>query len=149
MIVLGLGMTKSNLDLKGVKPIKLELDFLRMVYFIERYEEIQCGYLVVTTEQIRTRVNGWKQKYDIDDAIIQIHCVSLTTQEIQDLQQEKKANNRVMRQKVGSPNTASLATQGKNLMESKLQEIIEDKEQTRACESFLLKGIHWDYVGKK
>lgn len=67
-----LGMSKSNLDLKGAKGPKLELDYLRLVYAakeLQRLGEGSATYLCVMTSEIEQRISVWARKYDAQGVV--------------------------------------------------------------------------------
>ena len=67
-----IGMAKSNLDLRGAKGPKLELDFLRLVYAVKeakRENQETKAYLLVMTEKIKNRVNEWAKKYNAEGLV--------------------------------------------------------------------------------
>ena len=67
-----LGMSKSNLDLKGAKGPKLELDYLRLVYAAKEFKkrgEHSVQYLCVMTAEISQRISVWAKKYEAEGIV--------------------------------------------------------------------------------
>lgn len=61
-----LGMARSNLDLKRAKRTKTEFDFLKLLFAVRQFEEVQKGYLLVMDEKIKSAIeNNWNTKYGI------------------------------------------------------------------------------------
>ena len=61
-----LGTSTSNLDFKGAKGPKTELDYLRLVYAVKEIKkqgDDAQGYLVVMTDEMLNRVSQWEHKY--------------------------------------------------------------------------------------
>ena len=61
-----LGMAKSCLDLKGAKSSKVELDFLRLLYAVQKIEdngESAIGCFFVGNEKVKKTVETWFNKY--------------------------------------------------------------------------------------
>ncbi len=89
-----LGMVKRNLDLKGAKGPKLELDFLRLVYAVKelrRSGNEAKGYLLVMTSPIAQRVAAWQAKYQAGDSVV-VEIASLSAEQLGTIQAEVRAN---------------------------------------------------------
>jgi hypothetical protein len=151
-----LGMAKRNLDLKGAKGPRLELDFLRLVYAVKelrRGDDDAQGYLLVVGEKIKQRVDKrWREKYRAGDTV-RVCVAQLTDTERAALEQEVKKNIAGMvagtlGEDVGD---RSNAMQGARLIERELKRTIESHERgVQQCddppESII--DIQWDYYGR-
>ncbi|MCB0594433.1 MAG: hypothetical protein H6557_14170 [Lewinellaceae bacterium] len=144
-----IGMAKSNLSLKDCQSRKLELDFLRLAYTVQRVEVVKKGYLMVTTEKIKKRTEKWKEKYQLDGEV-EVLVAKLDEEMLQSLEAEKEMNVKGML--VGTAGKKSegqsVAKLGKRLLEKALQQYIEENEQTVAWEGEPPLSIQWDYCGK-
>ncbi len=146
-------MAKSFLDLKGARASGLELDYLRLLYFVKeiRKEGEAQGYLLVMDEKICQRVNKWKDKYQSSDEVEVINA-SLTINERQLLENEKNQNRKgnVAGTKGEEVNGKSDAGVGKMIGETKLNESIIKKEKGVKPSGDKMKfGIQWDFYGIK
>ena len=149
-----LGMAKSNLDLNGVKPIKLELDFLRLVYAVKELRakgEDAQGYLLIMTETIEQRTRVWARKYDAEDTVIVVR-LELSDDQLARRRDEVTANIQAMVDVVqgrGSREGAD-ARFGRDLGENALAALIESRETKVVRKSDQARfpfGIRWDYYG--
>ncbi len=74
-----LGMAKSNLyTSKAGSKSSLELDFLRLVYFLKTHDNVSKCYLQVLEKDMLKLINEWKLKYNtdgIDDKLVINYCV--------------------------------------------------------------------------
>ncbi len=149
-----LGMAKSNLDLNGVKPIKLELDFLRLAYAVKELRakgESAQGYLLVMTETIEQRTRAWACKYDTGDTVIVVRP-ELSDDQLARRRDEVTDNIQAMVDVVqgrGSGEGAD-ASFGRDLGESALAALIESREAQVVRESDQAQfpfSIRWDYYG--
>ena len=149
-----LGMVKSNLDIRGAKGPKLELDCLRLVYSVRclrQSGDSAIGYLVVMTPKIAKTVNGWISRYDARDSV-KVIVASLSAEQMLKLAAEKEENRQGMvAGTIGKPaDGRSDASYGQSLGEEILRESIRQlepglKEVTnKALFPF---GIRWDYYG--
>ena len=150
-----LGMAKSNLDMKGAKGPKLELDFLRLAYAVKELSskgDSATGYLLVMTEEIAQRARSWTEKYQSGDAVV-IAVANLSPTELVALRTEKE--NNVAGMVAGSlgndVGSQSVAEMGRQLGERKLRKTIMDTEhkvqEIEDVNEFPL-GIRWDYYGR-
>jgi hypothetical protein len=150
-----LGMAKSNLDLKGAKGPKLELDLLRLVYAVKELRQRgdqAKGYLLVMTEDIAKRTESWIQKYQAGDTVV-VAVAKLSPDSQEALEIEKKNNVTGMLagslgNTVGSRSDAAL---GKRLGERALRSRImgdEPEIQEITDKSAFPLGIHWDFYGQ-
>lgn len=144
-----IGMAKSNLKLNDGQSRKLELDFLRLAYAVQRLEEVEKGYLIVATEKSKKRAEGWKEKYQLDGEV-EVLKAELNDEQLQSLKTEKQGNVKGMFAGTAGKKSEGLsnAKLGKQLLEQALQQYIEEKEQTVAWDGELPLGIQWDYCGK-
>ena len=88
-----IGMAKSNLSLKDCQSRKLELDFLRLAYTVQRVEVVKKGYLMVTTEKIKKRTEKWKEKYQLDGEV-EVLVAKLAMVTLTPITTPKKATSR-------------------------------------------------------
>lgn len=143
------GMAKSPLVLNGAIPRNLELDFLRLVYAVEHFRASgheSVGYIVVLTEAIRERIEGWVNKYDAGDCV-RIFVAQITAEERADLVAEKARNRQG--NVPGSDAVLASAAFGRQLVETALRRkcladhpgLHELTETTRPL------SIKWDFYG--
>ncbi len=152
-----LGMAKSNLDLKGAKNQKTELDLLRLIYAVERMMkrgESAKGYLLVANELVCKRAGLWLEKYETD-VIDQIEILNfeemfpaLYDKSKQGLIEEKNrnaiANTLHVDKKVNGD--GAIAKKGKKLFEAALREYLVDHYQIENVKSENMPlGINWDF----
>jgi hypothetical protein len=149
-----LGMAKRNLDLRGAKGPKLELDFLRLVYAVNHFRGLgddAKAYLLVLTPEIKQRAEGWIRKYQAGDAV-SVVAGSLSQAERQMLDREVAANVAGMLAGTTGAEVAgrSSASVGGALGEEYLRRLVEQSEpgaeQIRDKSTFPF-GINWDYYG--
>jgi hypothetical protein len=151
-----LGMAKSNLDLRGAKGLKLELDLLRLVYAVKelrsRVREEAQGYLLVMTQGIAERAMSWMQKYEAGDAVVVVEA-GLSHGDLAALRAEKNRNVAGMvagtlGEVVGDQSDAAL---GKRLGEKELRNLIISKEPGAneiTDERKFPFGVRWDFYGQ-
>lgn len=148
-----LGMVKSNLDMKGAKAPKLELDYVRLLMVVRdlRREGYDVkGYLGVTTAAIQGHVvNHWHKRYKASDD--DVHVVVILDPSGRQLLDVEKLTNASAN--LPSPEVAedAIATEGKKLedrlrikiieLEGELNE--EPAERPYTCD------IRWDFFGMK
>lgn len=150
-----LGMAKSFLDLKGARAPELELDYLRLLYFVKeiRKEGEAQGYLLVMDEKICQRVNKWKDKYQSKDEVEVINAMPMLTDNEKLLVKSEKNQNRegmLAGARGEEVNDKSNARIGGGIGENKLKEYIMDKEKdVRPIEDKTKYrfGIQWDFYG--
>jgi hypothetical protein len=149
-----LGMVKRNLDLKGAKGPKLELDFLRLVYAVKELRKAGYeakGYLLVMTTSIARRVNAWRKKYDAGDSVL-VETAQLSPGQRQTIENEIRENkNGMVAGTVGEDVAGrSDATDGAKIGEELLRQLIETHEPV-VHRSFHEQDfpflIRWDYYG--
>jgi hypothetical protein len=147
-----LGMVKRNLDLKGAKAPKLELDFLRLAYVVKELRQSgkeAKGYLLVMTPEIAQRVEGWRIKYKANDSVLTESALLTPTQRAS-IEQEVERNTEGMIAGTLGNDTAgrSDASAGGGLGEVLLEEFIERHEAgvSRKSSDFPF-SIRWDYYG--
>ena len=150
-----LGMAKRNIDLKGAKQQKLELDYLRLVYCVKELRRAKAdaqGYLLVMTDPIARRVEVWRDKYSADETV-RVHVAQLSEQNMRDIQDEIQANiDGMVAGTIGEGVAGrSDASVGGQLGERQLQDVIASHEQNVVrCEDeveFPFR-IRWDYYGR-
>lgn len=149
-----LGMVKRNLDLKGAKGPKLELDFLRLVYAIKELQKSgheAKGYLLVMTPRISRRIDAWRKKYEAGNTVV-VETAQLSPEQRQTIEDEIRENkNGMVAGTVGEDVAGrSDATVGAKIGEELLRKLIETHESGiyRSCneQDFPLL-IRWDYYG--
>ena len=143
-------MAKSNLDLKGAKGPKLELDFLRLAYASRQLEgEVRC-YLVVMTEEIAIHVGGWAIKYEAED-LVEVLVAPLSPEQLTALRAEKLRNIQAMVDGVaGKDASAADASFGRDLGEHYLHQIVAERhpQATQVAATVHPFGVRWDYCGE-
>ncbi|MCB0567499.1 MAG: hypothetical protein H6573_08780 [Lewinellaceae bacterium] len=144
-----IGMAKSNLKLNDGQSRKLELDFLRLAYAVQRVEEVEKGYLIVATDKSKKRAEGWKEKYQLDGEV-EVLVAKLNENELKLLKSEKQVNIEGMLEGTTGKGKSkrSIAKLGKSLLEDALKQYIEEKEATTVWEGESPLGIQWDYCGQ-
>jgi hypothetical protein len=155
------GMAKSCLNVKGAKLQKIELDFLRLLYFVEKFEvqgDSAVGYLLVYDEAIKKTVKNWfidKYKNDGDKIIVK------TISEVKPIWETKESDINLLeseKQRNSEANTSHIKLQpkekasgefGKVLFEEALSEYLINeykiKESNFSKKQF---GIDWDFYHK-
>jgi hypothetical protein len=151
-----LGMAKSNLDLNGSKPIKLELDFLRLVYAVKALrgggDEAQ-GYLIVVSAEVERRTRAWRQKYAAGDTVL-VARAAITAEELGRREAEVLANTQSM---VGvvlgtGDGAGSDASFGRDLGELALARLILSQEPAitrHSDEKMFPLRVKWDFYGTR
>ena len=89
-----LGMAKSQLDLRGAKSQKLELDYLRLIYAVKeirKQRDHAIGYLAVLTPGILDRVKQWETKYQAE-GFVKVMYIPLPSSDRNRLEKEKTSN---------------------------------------------------------
>jgi hypothetical protein len=150
-----LGMAKRNIDLKGAKGPKLELDYLRLVYCVKELRRANSdaqGYLLVMTDPIARRVDVWQDKYSADQTV-SVHVAQLSEQNMTDIRAEIQANiDGMVAGTIGEEVAGrSDASVGGQLGERQLQSVIESHEPNVVrCndEAEFPFRIRWDYYGR-
>jgi len=149
-----LGMVKRNLDMKGAKGPKLELDFLRLVYAVKELRgsgDEAKGYLLVMTPAIAQRVAAWQAKYQAGDSVT-VLTAQLSQEELDTIQAEVRANIEGMVAGTVGEDVAgrSDATAGAQIGEDLLRQLVESHEQgVTPCqnERNVPFRIRWNYYG--
>ncbi|MFC2019153.1 hypothetical protein ACFLU4_04260 [Chloroflexota bacterium] len=147
-------MAKSNLDLRGAKGPKLELDYLRLVFAIKEIRkqgDSAQGYLVVMTDEILNRAKKWEYKYKGEE-FVTLTTASLSNQTKRTLENEKTRNTEGMVAGASGGNADGLsnADNGRDIGEGALSHIIAQMEpnvQRIRDESKFPLGIRWDFYG--
>lgn len=142
--VIVIGMAKSSLYLKtaGVRR-NLELDVLRMIYFINTGENIK-GFLLVYNEKIKNLVIKWLKKYHFDkiDRFTIFTFSDTPTEKLNEMMKEKQDNASFKN---------SIADFSKKYTEELLTNKIDNEFESRGfkksnvSETTILNGINWDY----
>ncbi len=149
-----LGMAKSNLDLRGAKGPKLELDYLRLVFAIKEIRkqgDNAQGYLVLMTDKILNGVKKWECRYHGKE-FVTVEVASLSDQTKHTLENEKARNTEgmVAGASGGNAGSRSNADNGRYIGEAALSHIILQLEpnvqRIRDGSKFPL-GIQWDFYG--
>ena len=149
-----LGMVKSNLDFKGAKGPRLELDYLRLVYAVKEMRkqgDNAQGYLVVMTDEMLNRVSQWEDKYR-GRGHVEVISASLAGRIRYKLEHEKATNvagmiEGLMGDKAASHSNANI---GREIGEDALNETIlrlEPNVQRVRDENRFPLGIRWDFYG--
>ena len=145
-----LGMAKGSLDLRGAKPIKLELDYLRLAYAAKERKKkglrTKC-YLFVTSEEASTRIKDWGLKYNSKGLVKVIVRKGITDQEFNLLIREKNRNAIGID---GREASYSIASMSEKVCERCLKDYIEKENQGAVgikSSSFPF-GVQWDYCGE-
>jgi len=148
------GMAKSNLDLKGAKGPKLELDYLRLIYAAKEHKRKgfdSDAFLLVMTPEIANRVQTWNSKYDAD-GVVNVVTANMSITQKEALSKEKKNNIHGMVAGTTGRIVAgrSDAKVGKEIGESQLRAAImkkypEVKEITKEAE--FPYAVLWDFYG--
>ena len=143
-------MAKSNLDMKGAKPVKLELDFLRLAYAVQKDDSVEKGYLMVSSESIKTRTQTWNKKYSLKGEV-GVLVAQLSQSDLKLLEAEKANNSEGILKKddLDLDNKKSIAKMGKSLLEKELKLQVESREGSLEETNNYPLGIRWDYCGSK
>ena len=162
-----LGMAKSPLQVakgsyneiadkytKAIKPgpsRSLELDFFRLVYAAKELRakgyEVHA-YMMVTTDILVKKVEQWREKYEVEEYLVNIVSAALTEDEIKYLVEEKENNRTANTPHSMNKETNAKADYGKTLIESKLKAHIEvnhSKEEYIEDLKNMPFQIGWDY----
>jgi len=148
------GMAKSNLDLKGAKGPKLELDYLRLVYAAKEHKRkgLDSGaFLLVMTPEIANRVETWNKKYDAEGVVNVVTAIMSVSQK-EAMSEEKKNNiqGMVAGTTGGTVSGRSDAKVGKEIGESQLRRaIMEEYPEVKEIreESKFPYAVRWDFYG--
>lgn len=139
-----IGMAKSSLKMKtaGVRR-NLELDVLRIIYFINAGENIQ-GFLLVYNDEIKSLVEKWLKKYHfIEVSKFTIFTFSDVSKEKLDEIIKEKENNSSFKN--------SKADISKKCTEDLLINRIDKKFEAQGFKKvnksgpIIYDGINWDY----
>lgn len=148
------GMAKSNLDFKGAKGPKLELDYLRLVYAVKEHKRkgLDAGaFLLVMTPEIANRIKTWNKKYDAA-GVVDVVTAIISVSQKEALSEEKKNNihGMVTGTTGGTVSGRSDAKVGTEIGESQLRKVIMEKypevKEIRE-ESKYPYAIRWDFYG--
>ena len=149
------GMAKSQLDLKGAKGPKLELDYLRLAYVVKQIESVggsAQGYLVILAPNVLDRVRQWEAKYQARGCVNVVY-VPLPNNDINELKREKANNIAGMvagttGSKVGGLSTANFGRDiGEMALERKILELEPGVRRITDSKKFPF-GIKWDFYGE-
>lgn len=149
-----LGMAKSNLDLRGAKAPKLELDVLPLIVAVRTLRETKQdadGYIVVLHAKVDRRVALWLDKYQANDCV-QCYHAELSQFERIELRNEKTRNAAAIRlvERTQSRQDGADASRGRDLGERELLKLILAKEpsvrETARTEKRPL-SVNWDFYG--
>ncbi|MEO7360464.1 MAG: hypothetical protein ABI120_09040 [Gemmatimonadaceae bacterium] len=147
-------MAKSNLDLRGAKAPKLELDVLRLIVAVRDLRKdgnSAEGYVLVLHQRVQNRVGSWLVKYGALDCII-CECGDLHETERADVIAEKERNAGAARDAVRTNKRSRMASanRGRDLGEAALERSIRSKEQGVIALGDRKKSplsIDWDFFG--
>lgn len=142
--VIAIGMAKSSLKMKtaGVRR-NLELDVLRIIYFINTGENIQ-GFLLVYNQEIKNIVIKWLKKYHFDKVNkFTIFTFSDAPKETLDEMIKEKQNNSSF--KNSKADISKKYTE--KLLTSKIENEFDIKgfKKVDTLKPIILSGINWDY----
>lgn len=151
-----LGMAKSSLDLRGAKASKLELDFFKLAFAVQKLRSTGSqaqGYLLVLDKRVARAAEEWRVKYQAEH-LVEAVLVKLPTSEERALLEAEKARNKaalsVVHDVGGAEKALSVAAFGKKYGESALVESIRQLHpkvtQIKDKRRFPL-GIDWDFYG--
>jgi hypothetical protein len=141
------GMAKSGLIPHGGTARNLELDFLRLIYAVEKSKadgDEAIGYICVLNAAMKKAIDKWIERYQTFDSVRVILPV-LDDAQLVELEAEKK-RNRAGNRKGSSPEDAC-AHHGRYLAESALREHITRVELGVVEAEGKHFGISWDFVG--
>lgn len=151
-----LGMAKSSLDLRGAKASKLELDFFKLAFAVQKLRGTgsnSFGYLLVVDKTVARAVEAWRTKYQVEHLVEEVLFKQPTLEERVLLESEKARNKAalsVIRDVMGAEKALSVASYGKKFGESALLERIQrlhpEVKQIKDKRRFPL-GIAWDFYG--
>lgn len=140
-----LGMAKSNLyESKAGSKRSLELDFLRLVYFLKTQDNVSICYLQVLEKDMLKLINEWKLKYDttvINDKLIINYCV----EKLDDIK-DVKIRSEISNNKLGKAGEAT--EREKYVQDELIKRITENKSKVLTKEEIPthLKKIKWDAI---
>ena len=149
-----LGMAKSNLDLRGAKAPKLELDVLRLIVAVRTLRETKQeadGYVLVLHANVGRRVAVWLEKYQANDCV-QCYHGELSQFERIELRDEKRRNAGAIRmvERTRARQDGADASRGRDLGERELLNLILAKEPS-VIEAARTKkrplSVNWDFYG--
>lgn len=145
-------MAKSSLELRGAKASKLELDFFKLAFAVEKLRnsgDDAVGYLQVLSEPVNKRATGWIKKYKSGDSV-KIILAEPSTDDFNRLIDEKAKNALALSLKgklKESQKEMALGAFGEALGENALKEFINGKhKKAKPCKKHPF-GIRWDYYG--
>lgn len=156
-----LGMAKSCLDLKGAKSAKVELDFLRLVYSVQKLREkgdFAFGYFAVVPN-ITPTIEKWVAKYQIDIYKEFVFAIPVNLNETQTRELvAEKVNNSFANTKHHNKDVDKKLSSG-FLGETYFEEVLKseilkkhkelnDIGLTKYKESEMPFKIRWDFYGK-
>ena len=141
------GMAKSGLIIHGGTVRNLELDFLRLIYAVERTRaegNDAVGYMCVLNARMRRSIDNWIERYQTADAVCVI-LPDLDDEHVAKLEAEKNRNREGNRQ--GANRENACANYGRDLAESALREHIRRIEMGVVESQRYSLGINWDFLG--
>jgi hypothetical protein len=152
-----LGMAKSSLDLRGAKASKLELDFFKLAFAVQKLRSTginALGYLLVVDKSVARAVEAWRKKYQVEHLVEDVLLKLPTPQERALLEAEKARNKAalsVIHDVQDTEKALSVASYGKKFGESALAELVHQLQpnkikQIKDKRQFPL-GIDWDFYG--
>lgn len=140
------GMAKSGLIPHGGTVRNLELDFLRLIYAVEKSKaegDEAIGYICVLNAPMKRAIDNWIKRYETD--AVHIIVPEIDDSQLAELEAEKKRNQEGNRK--GSNPVDACAHQGRDLAESALREYISRVEVGVVESNAKHLGISWDFVG--
>lgn len=142
--IIAIGMAKSSLKLKtaGVRK-NLELDVLRMIYFINKGENIH-GFLLVYNDEIKNLVIKWLKKYHFNEVNkFTIFTFSdIPTEKLNEMMKEKEDNASFKNSKADFSKEYT-----EKLLINKINNEIESQgfKKCNILETTILNKINWDF----
>lgn len=144
-----LGMTKSSLQFKTSGPRRnLELDVLRLIYFINLYKGKgvkMFGVILIHNDEIKNLVNEWIIKYAFENKL----CFEILKfdNEIEYLSQKdeiyfEKLNNKTFNSSIAKK--SKLATE--KILERKIIERFGFENLIEVEKDDKLNTINWDFI---
>ncbi len=150
-----LGMAKSSLDLRGAKAPKLELDYLRLLYAVDRLkaqDKEAVGYLLVLSKNVaESAKRNWIPKYG-NNPSVEIVFVKPRKTGLKKLLEEKRnqAASLLLKNRVtDAEKLLSVAKLGKQYGEKELEAHIARSHPgvAKGQKAHQPLGISWDFYG--
>lgn len=141
-------MAKSCMNLKSGQSKSLELDYLRILYAMQKLGKDKVkGYFMVGGDNIRKRMITWDIKYKAEGCIA-VLVPKLTSREKELIRKEKAKNAKGIS---GKNAKEAAANKSEKLFEDKLVAAISQiypKAKRISDTKYFPFGIRWDYCAK-